>query len=130
MADNADTPDVPLEPGDELTPQQRASMEKELQAYQQALESEFNIAQEKHPEETVENTLNFFKGHVPMACAQIAWLMQNSTSDSTRLAAGKYIIDRVFKGMVDSPEDPVKDILSKLMAGESIDVAPAESPHE
>lgn len=111
----------------DMSEEDRETLNNELQKYQKALESEFETKQKEQPEHVVENTLEYFQGHVPNACAQIIFMMQHSTSDATRLAASKYVIDRVFKGMVDSPEDPVKEILKKLMAGEP---TTGVSPHE
>jgi len=127
MAQDDNNPDTPNENNTEntnddlpeLDPITAESLQAELRRYQQAYKEEFDQAQEAHPEQTIDNTLEFFKNNVPMACAQIVWLMENSTSDSTRLASSKYVIDRVFKGMVDSPEDPVRDILAALMKGET-----------
>lgn len=119
MADNDNNSDMPIDPDSESSEDlTQAKLQEKLRLYQQAYKEEFELAEKEHPEQTIENTLDYFKKNVPMACAQIVWLMENSTSDATRLAAGKYVIDRVFKGMVDSPEDPVRDILAALMKGE------------
>jgi hypothetical protein len=90
-------------------------LREKLDNYTKALAEEFEENQKEKPEEVIENTLEFFKGHVPTACAQIVHLMNHSTSDAVRSANAKYIIERVFKGAVDSPTDPVKDILAGLM---------------
>lgn len=125
MADNTDNNN-----NDELTPE---SLQRQLNEYQAALESEFAESQKEksdnHGAEAITNTLEYFEKHVPLACAQIIWLSQHSTSDSTRLSANKYVIDRVFKGFVESSTDPVTAILNKLLKGESIESA-SLSPHE
>lgn len=117
MAETPDTPDA--DNSDEPTFLDQQKLQAELARYQAALEAEFELANEKSPEKVIENTLEYFQGNVALACAQIVYLAQNSTSDATRLSASKYVIDRVFKGAVENANDPVKEILKALLDGKS-----------
>lgn len=110
--------DTPSDNSDELDPLTRESLQAELKRYQDAYKQEFDIAQAEKPENVIDNTLEFFQKNVSVAAAQIVWQAQNSTSDATRLAASKYIIERVFKGAVDSTNDPIREILKGLMVTE------------
>lgn len=113
----ADIPNDDSSSDNELTPEK---LQQKLQDYQAALQQEFaeSNREDQTGEHVVGNTLEYFQKNVPLACAQIVYLAQHSTSDATKLSAAKYVIDRVFKGFVDSPEDPVKQILKSLMQGE------------
>lgn len=98
-----------------LTEAELKTRQQELQDYRRALEQELTIQSDKDPDNNYTNALEFFRKQIPIAAAQIAHLAQFSTSDSTRLAANKYMIEAVRRGFVESPEDPVADILKKIM---------------
>lgn len=96
--------------------EQNAITEEELRKYQQAIEQEYERAEAKAKtvDETVENSVEFFRKNAAHAGATIVFLMEHSTSDSVRLGAAKYVIDRVMRGQVDAPGDPVAEILKGL----------------
>jgi hypothetical protein len=113
----ADQPD-PLDPLDE------ASLQKHLNEYHKALEEEFKVSSAKTPENVEELTHEFFKNNSAYAAAQIAWLSQHADSESVRLNAAKYIID---KGALDARADgdPIKDLLKQLTKNDKV---PATAP--
>lgn len=132
MTDNIDNSDISDNTPEHPDHLDQESLQRQLNEYQAAIQAEFEMAQEAKPDDTIENTLEYFQKNVPLACAQIVYLATHSTSDSTRLSASKYIIDRVFKGSVDSPHDPLKAIFDSLRGPES-ETPKGElgvSPHE
>lgn len=88
------------------------SLQAKLREYHAALRSEFEAATSKEQEDQA--TLEYFKKHIPVAAAQVVHLAQNSSSDSTRLSASKYIIDYVEKQEASTGGDPLANLLSDL----------------
>jgi hypothetical protein len=105
-----------------ISDEEKARIEEirvEMHEYHKALEQEFETKSANKSENVIKSSLEHFEDNTQKAAQQIVWLMDHSSSDSTRLAASKYVIDRVYKGAVDGTEDPIKKILEKLMRGES-----------
>src|SRR5215831_1617231 len=83
------------------------SLQKHLNEYRQAIESEYKLrteaaARADDSESVQELTHNFFKDNSAHAAAQVAWLAMNAESETVRLNASKYILDR---GLADSSKD-------------------------
>lgn len=91
------------------------SVQLQLQNYKKALEEELREKEADNAENAIGNVLEYFQKHMNEAAAQIVFLASNSTSDSTRLAANKYMIEVVRRGYAESPTDPVAAILKGLM---------------
>jgi hypothetical protein len=99
------------------------SLQKQLNDYRTALEQEYAMAEkaaqaaQATKAASTENlqvaTRDFFKDNSAHAAAQIAWLAMNAESESVRLRASQYIIER---GLADSKDDgdPIKKLLSEL----------------
>lgn len=110
------TPDKNEKPEDELTQQ---SLESKLRSYHDAMRSEFEIAEKAKDEAGAQKAVNeFLREHVPVALANIVYLMQHSTSDSVRLSASKTVINEVLKGELGAG-DPVEELINSLKAGKS-----------
>jgi hypothetical protein len=91
-------------------------MQRRLHAYQQAIREEYETSLEDKtvdPDLLQESTDTFFRKNVPLAAAQIAWLSQNSTNDSTRFVAAKYIVERGLKS-IKTPDDDLSKLLEKI----------------
>jgi hypothetical protein len=103
-------------------------LQKHLNEYRAAIEEEFELKtkaaiQANDSDSVQELTQNFFKDNTAHAAAQIAWLAMNAESETVRLNASKFIID---KGLADSEKDgdPIKKLLSELTN------KPAPTPEE
>lgn len=96
----------------ELTPE---NLQTELNKYAAAIESEFRIASAGSPENVDEYARDFFKKNIHSAAAQIVWLAVNSTSDSVRLAASKYVVEQAISD-AKGDGDPLKDLMKELSA--------------
>jgi len=96
-----------------------ADLQAQLAAYQAAIRAEYEVqsSEAQTPREMEEITGDFFRRNASSAAAQIVWLSQNSSSDSVRLAAAKYVIDRGFKEQAESG-DPIKEIIAGLQAND------------
>lgn len=110
MADN--TEPLAFGPDDE-------ALQAELTKYKKALEEEFARSTDGSSlDSAVENveryTRDFFKKHMATAAAQVVWLSGNSTSDSVRLNASKYIIG---EALADAKEqgDPIRELMQELI---------------
>jgi hypothetical protein len=99
------------------TPDNSDSLQSQLIRYRAAIEQEYALAEKAKEAANTENlqaaTREFFKENSAHAAAQIAWLSLNAESESVRLRASQYIIER---GLADSAEDgdPIKQLLSDL----------------
>lgn len=103
--------------GDELNSEE---MQRRLHAYQQAIKEEYEAGLDKEiddPGSLQERTDTFFRKNVPLAAAQIAWLAQNSTNDSTRFVASKYVIERGLKS-IKTPDDDLSKLMAKLQGAQ------------
>lgn len=100
-------------PENPAEPENEKALQAQLEKYKAAIESEYKLAVENAPEQVAEHTKEFFKNQAAQAAAQIAWLCMNAESESVRLSASKYIIDR---GVADSASDgdPIKELLTQL----------------
>jgi hypothetical protein len=93
------------------------SLQSQLARYRAAIEQEYALAEKAASAASTENlqvaTRDFFKDNSAHAAAQIAWLAMNAESESVRLRASQYIIER---GLADSAGDgdPIKQLLSDL----------------
>lgn len=94
-----------------------ARLDKEMRDYQQAIKEEYEVAEKNSTEleQSIENSVEYFRKNANHASAMIVFLMENSTSDSVRLNAAKYVVERMHRGKADSPGDPVADIINNLM---------------
>jgi hypothetical protein len=107
----AEFPD--LDPNEEHTPE---SLELKLREYSEAIRTEFELAQSQSvtAEENAEKfSVDFAKQNLGNALAQIAWLSQNSTSDSVRLNASKFLTE-LAREDARNDGDPIKGLLDKL----------------
>jgi len=91
------------------------SLEAKLREYSQAIRSEWEDAQVTLSDEQDAETfsIDFAKEQLPNNLAMIQWLSQNSTSDSVRLNAAKYLTDIARKAAVDDG-DPMEKLMKKL----------------
>lgn len=97
------------------------TLQRKLHEYHAALRSEFeatNVAELAEPEKAEVETREFFKKNVPHAAAQIAWLAQNADSETVKLNASKYVIEKAFKDS-EADGDPVTALLKELTAEKS-----------
>jgi hypothetical protein len=110
----AEMPD--LDPNEEHTPE---SLEAKLHEYANAVRSEFELAQSSTTaEDNAEQfALDFAKKNMGHALAQIAWLSQNSMSDSVRFNASKYITE-LAREDARKDGDPIKELLAGLRTTE------------
>lgn len=106
----AEFPD--LDPNKEHTPE---SLEKQLHEYAAAVRAEFEEAQSAVTAEdnAVQFTADFAKQNLPHALVQIAWLSQNSSSDSVRLNASKLLVQLAREDAI-ADGDPMKELLKKF----------------
>lgn len=86
---------------------------RELLLYSQALRQEFEDKQHAEPENVAQHTQEYFKANSPHAIAQIVWLAINSESDTVRLNASKFIIEKAIS-KEEADKDPVSALLRKL----------------
>lgn len=94
-----------------------------LNEYAAAMRSEFEDKTKATPDNVEAYTTDFFKSNIHAAAAQIVFLATNSDSDSVKLRASQFIIERALTdGRADG--DPIKDLLKKLTP------APAKQPAE
>ena len=106
-------PEFPdLDPNEEHTPE---SLEATLHQYATAVRQEFELAQSTTTaEDNAEQfAVDFAKKNMANSLAQIAWLSNNSMSDSVRLNASKYLVD-VAREDAKKDGDPIKEMLKEL----------------
>jgi beta-lactamase class A len=103
----------------ELDPEQEhtaESLEKQLREYAQAVRSEFELAstRDKSAEDDAETfSVDFAKKNLGNNLAQLQWLAQNSTSDSVRANAAKYLVE-LARADARNDGDPIKKLLKEL----------------
>jgi hypothetical protein len=104
--------DVPELDPEEDTP---ASLEQKLREYSAAIREEFETAQTslKEDEDAETFSIDFAKEQLPNNLAMVAWLAQNSTSDSVRLNASKYLVDLARKSAVEDG-DPMQKLFKTI----------------
>lgn len=122
-------PEFPdLDPNEEHTPE---SLEKTLHEYATAVRQEFELAQSTTTaEDNAEQfAVDFGKKNMANALAQIAWLSNNSTSDSVRLNASKYITD-LAREDARKDGDPIKEMLKELSKAPIEEAETANTPFE
>jgi NAD(P)H-hydrate repair Nnr-like enzyme with NAD(P)H-hydrate epimerase domain len=96
-----------------------SSLQKQLQEYRAAIESEFEL-NEKHKEglnreNIAEKTKEMLTHAVPIAVSKLVYLVEYADKDTTQLSAAKYIIDYALgKGKLESPDDPLKDLITSI----------------
>jgi hypothetical protein len=122
MSETPDPPHEPHEPhGLEFGPSDE-NIAKQLADYKKALEQEYqtNTAQAELDAQNnpAKHTKQFFLANLPHAAAQVVWLSGNSTSDSTRLSASKFIIQMAIED-TKQEHDPIKDLFSELMKNDT-----------
>lgn len=114
MAAKDNTPDVPDE----------NSLQAQLAKYKTAIQQEFVIS-ENHQEgldtaSITEKTKEMLTHAVPVAVQQIVYLVQYADKETTQLAAAKYVLDYALgKGKLDSPDDPIADLIKQMGAAPS-----------
>ena len=112
MSNIAEFPD--LSPDEEHTPD---SLEQKLHEYAAAVRSEFAAAEAAANGDPKENAdqfaADFAKDNLGNSLAQIAWLSQNSTSDSVRLNACKFLTE-LAREDARKDGDPFKELMRRL----------------
>lgn len=102
-------------PHAEVTPELAAK----LHAYHKAMEEEFNVIQAAvesgESEEIAKAARNFLIKETAKAAETIGWLAQNATSEATRLAAAKFVLEHTLgvKGIA-APVDPMEKLVNEL----------------
>lgn len=100
----------------ELTPE---SLNDKLNQYHEAFRQEFEDKTKKSPDNVDEYTTDFFKKNIHAAAAQVAWLAHNAESESVRLRASQFVIERALTdGRSDG--DPIKELLKKLTKNNTV----------
>jgi hypothetical protein len=91
------------------------SLEAKLRDYSEAIRSEWETAQTalKDDEDAETFSIDFAKQQLPNNLAMISWLSQNSTSDSVRLNASKFLVELARKSAVEEG-DPMKKLFQTL----------------
>lgn len=106
-----------IKSNEELSDEEQDKLKRQLAEYQAIyradMEAQAKMSSDK--ESMYQNSLEYFQKNTPMAAAQIVYLMEHSTSDSTRLNASKYVIECVRRGAVEDASNPVASILRDLM---------------
>jgi hypothetical protein len=119
----------PLEPNEDNTPEEaellakaqngeltEADLQRELQNYQKALLSEFELRNNPEEVEKVDQEVKlFFRKNVSVAMAQIVYLAGSAESETVRLNSSKYIIELAREAEKED-EDPIADIIKSLQA--------------
>ena len=89
------------------------TLQAKLEQYRLAIKQEYEVAVAEKPEEAAELTTEFFKANSQHAAAQIQWLSIHADSETVRLAASKYIIEKAFKDS-HADGDPIKEMIQSL----------------
>jgi hypothetical protein len=112
MASTPNSSDIPM-------PEDPNSLQAQLAKYRQAIEQEFVIS-ENHQEgldtaSITEKTKEMLTHAVPIAVQQIVHLVQFAEKETTQLSAAKYVLDYALgKGKLDSPDDPIADLIKQM----------------
>lgn len=102
-----------LDPNQEHTPESLAAM---LHKYGKAVREEFELSQtDATAEDNAEKfSVNFAKKNLGNNLAQVQWLAQNSSSDSVRLNASKFLVE-LARDDASRDGDPIKDLMKELV---------------
>lgn len=86
-----------------------------MQAYRNALQQEYEVA-ENESRSAALTTQHFHKDHLPEYNAQIYYLAMNADSESVRLSATKYGIDRALieEDALKGQNDPVTELIKSM----------------
>ena len=115
MAENTPKKKIEDMTPDEINQLTEAAAQKALNDYHDAIQKEFSVASAAATtsDKVTEYARDFFKNNLPTAAAQIMWLVVNAESESIKLNASKYVVDRALEdAKVD--KDPVKQLLEGL----------------
>jgi hypothetical protein len=97
-------------------PDNSLNLQAELKKYQAAIKQEYENAVASgagDQSQLEEYTQEYFKKNINMAAAQIAWLAQNAESESVRMNASKYVIERALAQSA-KDADPIKALLTEI----------------
>lgn len=99
---------------DELTQQE---LQTALNTYAEAIRTEFedSLKEQDELENVPKYTQDFFKRNVAAAAAQIVWLGNNADSETVKLSASKYVVDKALEDAT-KDGDPIRDLLKELGA--------------
>lgn len=98
-------------------------VKRELASFAEALRQEFEEKQHAQPENVAQHTQEYFKANSPHAIAQIVWLSIHAESETVRMNASKYIVEKAIS-KEEADKDPVSALLRKL-AGNDKNKQPA-----
>lgn len=103
-----------------LPPEVQNAARKQIADYQKAYAEEFAQSVAEGTKKATESALDIFVKDAVTAAERIVWLAASASSHSTKLAANKYILDSLRRGYVDSPDNPIGEIIKGIMAGNTI----------
>ncbi len=90
----------------------REELNAQLKAYQEAIASEYVIAQASESEQTRVKLSDYFRANANTAAEQIVYLSTNAESESVAASCSKYIIDHAFAGSEES--DGITELMRQL----------------
>lgn len=101
-------------------PEIREQMQQQIRDYQKAYAEEFAQSVAENSKQATEKSLDLFRDEATNAANIVIWMAKHASADGVKLNAAKYILDCLRRGYVDSPTDPVSEILAGLVRGENV----------